>query len=472
MSSRSFPFTPGSAPFWDAYLHSLDSVKHSFAIPGHKGRIDVLGPMARWDRPISLSNRRDIPSFGLLSDAEAAAAQLWGATHCRFSVNGSSAANQAAVAAVAGPGDHVISSRAIHKSLLFGFIQAGVTPLWLPPSLDAYGLPGPTDPAMLSALLDRYQEVKAVFIGSPTYVGTFSDVGALAGICHERGVPLVIDAAWGGHFGFHPDLPPNPLSQGADIMVLSAHKTLPTLTQGAMIHMCGDRISRERLDRVFDATQTTSPAAAIAASMDAARAFLAEHGEETLGALLSAVTDAREFLSSIPAIDIPSGPTADPIKLIIRGKAGFSGLALEERLNALGLEVETADHSTLIPQITMADTPDDIARLTRSISASVGECTGHKSLAAPQIWSVTPVQRMPPREAFYAAHVSVPRDAAIGQISGELISPYPPGIPILAPGEEITHQALDALDAAASAGIRIAYATDPTLANLVVVLPD
>jgi arginine decarboxylase len=473
VSHRHFPFEPGSAPFWDAYVRSMETVKHSFAIPGHKRRADVLGGVAAWDRPISLSSRTDIPSLSLLRNAESAAAALWGADHCRFSVNGSSAANQAAVSAVAGPGDRVIASRAIHKSLLFGFIQAGVSPIWLPSSVEPDGSPSPVKASDVERLLGESEQVKAVFLGSPTYVGIFSDIAEIAAVCHSESVPLVVDAAWGGHFGFHPHLPPNPLAAGADIVVLSAHKTLPALTQGAMIFLRGGRVSRARFDRVFDSTQTTSPSAATIASMDAARAFLSQHGEEAIGDSLAAVASARADLNSIQTLEVPAGPNLDPMKLIIRGRGGFDGVALEAALSRLGFEVEAADRSIIIPQITLVDSQKDIEALARAIVISLRECRGGDSaISAPPIWSVTPVQRISPRRAFYAQLETVPREAAVGRISGELISPYPPGIPVLAPGEEITVDALDALDAAARAGIRIAYASDESLNTLVVVADE
>lgn len=471
---ESVPFTPQDAPFWAAYYSDLANLTKSYAIPGHKTRRELVGDVVVGDRPVSLANRTDVPSFALMRVAENLAAAAWSADHCRFSVNGSSAANQAAICSIAGPGDTVIAARALHKSLLFGLIYAGVTPVWLTTHTDHSGFPAPISPEDVRETIARTPQAKAVIIGSPSYVGVLSDVEAIADICHAAGLPLVVDSAWGGHFGFHPNLPRGPIASGADIAIISAHKTLPTLTQGALLLARQGRIDMPRLNRCFDGSQTTSPSAAIIASIDGARAYMQTIGQNRLSDLISSVAAARVRLARHPLLDVVSGEHIDPLKLVVTTLSPLEGSAIERGLNLIGLEVEMADRFTLIPQITVADSPDEIYSLVEAITSLADRVatSGTAPLAdAPSasLWGISPVARMTPRDAFFSKMTPVSADKSIGRISGELVAPYPPGIPVLAPGEEITEQVLLSLEDAKRRGVTIAYAADPTLSTFLVV---
>ena len=311
----------------------------------------------------------------------------------------------------------------------------------------------------------------AVLLGDPSYVGTVGDVGALADAAHTHGVPLIVDAAWSAHFGFHPDLPRHPLQLGADAMVVSAHKSLPAWSQAAVVFVQGNRIDRARFDAGVEATHTTSPAGAILASIDAARALLELDGESLLGQALSAVHTARERLSGVDGLVFLDGPGTDPLKLtLVLPGTGADGIAIENDLLAAGLPVEAAERDTIVAQVTLADTAESIGRLTDALIASIAR---HRGKARPVVggaaYLIAPVTVMPPRTAFFAPSDTVALRDAIGRVSVELVAPYPPGIPILAPGEEVTSAVLDALSKARSDGVRIAYAADPSLGTLRVV---
>ena len=199
-------------------------------------------------------------SRGVLAEAESRAARLWGADVCRFSVGGATHANQAVALALGGDGDKVVVSRTLHRSVLLGLVLAGLTPVWVRPDVDpATGLPLGVAPATVARALDEHPDARAVLVGDPSYVGTVGDVAGLAEAAHAHGVPLVVDAAWAAHFGFHPDLPPHALQAGADAMVVSAHKTLPAWSQAALVLARTARIDAARLDAGVEATATTSP---------------------------------------------------------------------------------------------------------------------------------------------------------------------------------------------------------------------
>ena len=465
----------GDAPLLDAWLRFHEQAPTPFTIPGHKHRQDLVGDVVAGDVPLYGGLDTVKLSAGVLLDAEHRAARLWGADVCRFSVGGSTHANQAVALALGGEGDQVLVGRTLHRSMLLGLVLAGLEPVWLQPDLDpATGLPVGVSPAAVEEGFLRAPDAVAVLVGDPSYVGTVGDVAGLAEVAHRHGRPLVVDAAWAAHFGFHPALPRHALALGADVLVTSAHKTLPAWSQAAYLLARTERIDPARLDAAVEATHTTSPAGAILASADAARAPLARDGAELLGALVERVAAARRALCAVPGLGVLTGPRVDPAKLtLLLGGTGADGIALERDLVAAGLPVEMADRDTLVALVTLADDDVGLGRLVAALTAAVEQHRGEPRPAVPAAaWSVNPIVVTSPRAAFFALHEAVSVEAAIGRTSAELVAPYPPGIPVLAPGERVTAAAVDALRAALAHGTRVAYAADPSLATLRVVRAD
>ncbi|GAB6898656.1 aminotransferase class I/II-fold pyridoxal phosphate-dependent enzyme [Kineosporia succinea] len=467
------------APLFAAWLRMTADVTAGrtrfFSIPGHKQNHRLVGPLVDGDLPLYAGLEAPGP-LALLTDAEQRAARAWGVDWCRFSVGGSTHANQAVALAVGRPGDTVIVSRTLHRSMLSGLILAGLRPVWVYPELDEqHGLPGGVPPAAVAEALHRHPEAKAVLVGDPSYVGTSGDLEGLADAAHAAGVPLVVDGAWAAHFGFRPDYPQHALARGADALVISAHKTLPAMNQAALLLARttreGGLLDPARLERGFETGHTTSPSGAVLASIDASRALLQHHGERLLGDLLGLRRRAAEKLRSVSGLEVPTGPAADPAKLVIRlPGTGASGLRVDQRLRAAGFTIEMADRDTLIPMLTMADDVVAVDALVTSIVAAVEAERGPaRPISRSPAWSTVPVTGMAPREAFFATHESVDATAAVGRVSGELVAPYPPGVPVLAPGEMITAETVDELRRIAKEGGRIAYAADPSLRTFQVV---
>lgn len=460
------------APLLDAWLRFVESPPTAFTIPGHKHRRDLVGDVVAGDVPLYAGLDTMRLENGVLGRAERLAAELWGADLCRFSCGGSTHANQALALALGGDGDTVVVSRTLHRSMFLGLVLAGLRPVWVRPEIDPVtALPLGVDPQALRLALARHPQTRAVLIGDPSYVGTVGDVSGLAREAHAAGVPLVVDAAWAAHFGFHPVLPSHALAAGADAMVLSAHKTLPAWSQGAMVLTRGGRIDAARLDAGVEATATTSPSGAILASIDAARALLARDGEALLGTALAAVRDARARLGTVEGLVVLDGPAMDPLKLTVGlAGTGADGLAVEADLTARGITVEAAERDLVVAVVTLADDEESVGALTDALVVSVQRRRGApRAVAVPVSYGIEPMQALSPREAFFAGHDTVPRASAVGRVSAELVAPYPPGIPVLAPGELVTEEALEALSEARAAGLRIAYAADPGLRTLRVV---
>ncbi len=462
------------APLLDAWLRFHERRPVPFTIPGHKQRHDLVGDVVAGDVPLYAGLDTMRLDHGVLAAAQSRAARLWGADVCRFSVGGATHANQAIALALGDDGDQVVVSRTLHRSMLLGLVLAGLTPIWVRPETDPRtGLPLGVATTTVSRALESHPEARAVIVGDPSYVGTVGDIAGLAEIAHAHDVPLVVDAAWAAHFGFHPDLPAHAMTLGADAMIVSAHKTLPAWSQAAFVLARTDRIDLARLDAGVEATATTSPAGAILASIDAARALLEQEGDALLGTALAAVRSAKERLAEVDGLVILDGEGTDPLKLtLMLNGTGAHGVQVEDDLLAAGLPVEAAERDTLVAVVSIADTDASLSALTEELVSSIERHRGAPRPVVPAAtYAVEPSQVMSPRRAFFATAEAVPAAAAVGRVSVELVAPYPPGIPVLAPGEEITPATLAALEAARTAGVRLAYAADPSVRTLRVARP-
>jgi len=467
----------GDAPLLDGWLRATALAREGqlipMAVPGHKQRQDLTGAVNVGDAPlyggVDAIKHADVPR----AEAERKAAALWGADWCRFSVAGSTHGNQALALAIGSPGREIIVTRILHRSLLLGLVLAGLRPVWVRPEVDlSTGLPAAVAVPTVRAALREHPDACAVFLGEPSYVGTIGDLAGNAAAAHEAGVPLLVDAAWAAHLGFHPDLPPHAIAAGADGMVTSAHKALPAYSQGALVLARTERLNAARLDRAFEATHTTSPAGSIMASIDAARALLAQDGEELCGRLLTLISMARKRLRQVPGVGVLDGPGVEPTKLVVLiAGTGAYGYTIENDLVAAGMPVESADRDTIVPIITLADDEGSVDAFLDVLIASIERHrTTPRQPGVAASWTVTPEVVMSPRDAFFADNETVDADAAVGRVSAELIAPYPPGVPVLAPGELITAEALDSLREIKADGGRIAYAADPSLATLQVIV--
>lgn len=477
------------APLLDALLDARRRDLVAFSAPGHKGGpgadpllvgmvgADVFASDV-WLNTADLAKRS--------REAETLAAEAWRAEHSHFLVNGSSSGNHAFLLATLRPGDEVIVGRDIHTSFLTGLILSGARPVYVTPRFHperdvSLGVAA----GDVAAALDAHPAARLVALVSPNYFGIAADLPAIADAAHARGVPVYVDEAWGAHFAFHPALPPSAMDSGADAAVTSVHKLLGSLSQGALLMLRGGRIDAGRVSCAVSMTQTTSPLLPLLASIDASRRQMALSGRSMLDQALELSASARRRLAALPGIDLLDGRElgvgqVDPTRLVIdvRG-TGLSGYQVERLLRErFDIIPEMSDPTSVVCLVTIGDSPVSIDRLVEAFGRVVAgrqarqpRHRGNGSGALGEI--IAPgLLVLSPRDAYHAPSRAVPLAEAAGEIAAELVVPYPPGIPLLAPGERIGQDKVEWLTAGLAAGMSVRCASDRSLATIRVVAGD
>ena len=465
-----------SAPLLDAYLNYFERARTAFTIPGHKQkahRLDEgLGAVVDSDTPLYGGLDEIKLTQGTLKKAEALAASLWGADYARFSTGGSTHANQAIILALGKPGDKVALSRTAHRSVLSALVLTGLEPIWLTPEIDAAtGVPIGIPVSELDRVI--LHKPIALLLTEPGYLGTLSDLAVLIAKAHAHSIPVIIDAAWGAHFGFNAALPAHALQLGADALITSVHKALPGYSASALLLAQGKLLNLARIEQSFETTHTTSPAGAPLASIDGCRALLQTQGDELTENLVALVNSFKESVQKhfdsaifLNATDFPVG-RFDPAKIVLRANMlGISGVDVERELEKANIRVEMADQDTIVFLATLADNAQDFKELADVLLPILEKLkSAPRQTQTALSWSVVPQVGMSIRDAYFADTENVAAGDANGRISADLIAPYPPGVAVVAPGEILTEQILVGLAASQKAGVRIAYASDPTLAT-------
>ncbi len=468
-----------NAPLVSAWRRARERRDRPLQIPGHKNRYgypgaalgsDLLAPLIRDDIPMQGGADDNAYSGKFLDQAEALWARSVGADHARFLVGGSSQGNISALTAVGGPGVPVAVDRTSHRSALAGLVISGSVPHWIYPEIHpVFGLPMGV-PA--SAIRDLASTIQSVFVTAPSYVGTIADVRALADACHAQGRVLVVDQAWGAHLGFMPGR--GAIELGADVVTTSVHKALMGYSQTAVVAVAGDRISAARLDRAVDLVATTSPSGTLLASIDATREVMDTLGHQALDQAISLVTRLRGQLRRVPGLVVVDeaeiGVGYDPLKMTLwLPRTGVSGVRLAADLWERGHGVESADLDSIVITMSILDEPDFFEEVGDLLVHLIERQRGLARQPAPAaVWQVLPEVVMTPRDAFYAPRRRVPMEDAVGEVSAEQFCPYPPGVPLVAPGERVTAEVVANIREAGRSA-RIAYCSDPTLQTIEIV---
>ncbi|MGD1907748.1 MAG: aminotransferase class I/II-fold pyridoxal phosphate-dependent enzyme [Leptolyngbyaceae cyanobacterium] len=485
-------------PLLSALANAARSQHIALHTPGHKsGRgaspalIDLVGLAAlKADLPEIPGLDNLFAPEGPIRTAQALAADAFGAEKTWFLANGSTSGIEAAILATCGPGDRVLIPRNVHQSVLSGLVLSGAVPIYLNPTYSAdWDLAlGVTSEAIEAALV-AFPQIKAVVVVSPTYEGICSDIAAIAAVVHRYDAVLLVDEAHGPHLHFHPDLPEDAIAAGTDLAVQSTHKVLSAFTQAAMVHVQGKRINRDRLRRALAMTQSSSPNYLLLASLDAARQQMATGGKALLSQTLDWVMELRARHSTLTPIR-----TLEPDDIAVKGAAnpkqfsldltrftvdvaplGITGFTADEYLHQLGVTVELPTLTHLTSIFTLGNTAADGEQLLAALRTLVEqaytlESFCHKRMARlKQPFPRLSQPPMTPREAFFAPQGTVPTSSAEDYLRPVALCPYPPGIPVVLPGEVITAEAISHLQAVHQAGGVITGIADRTLATLQVV---
>jgi arginine decarboxylase len=412
-----------------------------------------------------------------IKEAQELAAEAYGADRTFFLINGSTSGNQCMMMTAVDPGDKIAVPRNSHKSMLGGLVISGAVPVYMQPEVDeSLHMDHCVTPRTVARTLEQHPDVVAVYLVSPTYYGVAADVAEIARIVHEAGKLLLVDEAWGPHFHFHPDLPLSATAAGADLSINSTHKMLSAFSQCAMLHQIGERVRVDRLQAVVKMFLSTSPNLPMVASLDVARRQMAVQGRELLDRTIALARAARERINGIDGLycfgdELKGRPGifgVDPTKVAVTVRGlGYTGYEVSEILRRrYNIQVELADLFNVVALFTIGTTEQAAERFVSALeelahderpldmfarSGILEQRFNRGNYRLPKI----PPMRMSPRDAFLAPTELVPFMKSKGRVCAETIAPYPPGIPVVAPGEEITERALRYLRLELKAGVRI-----------------
>ena len=480
------------APILDGLVEYRKSNRYGYTPPGHRhGRgaddrvLAVLGHEPFRDDVLmsgGLDDRRTSNKY--LKRAEDLMAEAVGADVAFFSTCGSSLSVKAAMMAVAGGDDSLLVARDSHKSVVAGLVFSGVQARWITPQWDAERhFSHPPSPQNYADAWARYPDAAGALVVSPSPYGTCTDLEGIAKVCHEHGKPLIVDEAWGAHLPFHEDLPTWAMDAGADVCVVSVHKMGAGFEQGSVFHMQGDLVDKDRLSACADLLMTTSPNVMVYAALDGWRRQMVEHGRELLGSALELVDGLRDDIELIPDVEV-----LDDELLGVEASHDLDRLQILMDLSGTGTSgYQAADWLRKHKQVDLG--MSDHRRLLATMSFADDKATGERLLDALWAWRKAandfeppPPIRLPspkeielesiqlPREAFFGDVEAVPAEKASGRISAEQITPYPPGIPAVVPGERLNDAVIDYLRSGLDAGMNVPDAADTSLKTFKVVV--
>lgn len=473
----------------DEFLDLFEQLKiygqsdiYPFHMPGHKRNQEFLDfghaiemDITEIDGFDNLHHPQD-----MLLKAQKRAAEIYGAAESRFLVNGSSAGLIAAILGCCSRGGRMLVARSCHKSVYHALEMGCVRPIYLyPPLHEALGIYQSIEVETVEEALNKYSDIQAVIITSPTYEGVVSDIAAIAEVVHRHQIPLIVDEAHGAHFGFDVAFPQTAVRLGADIVIQSVHKTLPSLTQTALMHLNGSLINRQRVLKFYLYLQTTSPSYLLMASIDRCMTLLARDGKKLFDnyrQLLTQFLNQCRRLQQICVLrqeDLDSGKVYgfDMSKIVIYLKPGKAcgKWLFDLLLNKYHIQLEMASVGYCLAMTSICDTAEGFERLYRALS----EIDAMDMMPLSKFPSLPVESRLfepeiAPGNADGMAEVKVAIGESKGHLCAEYAYVYPPGIPFLAPGERITESHLQKIQSYLAAGLAIEGMRDETLKTMYV----
>ncbi len=476
-------------PLFDAIIRYANDNKVSFHTPGHKHGKGIPKAFRSYVGEnvfkLDLSVMSEVDSLhepnSVIKEAQILAAKANGADYSFFLVNGTTGGNQAMILSTCDPGDKIIIPRNAHKSVISAVILADAEPIYIMPKIDE------TSDLILNLTAEQVDEAcrqhpdaKAVLVTSPTYFGLTADLEAIAEVVHQHDKILLVDEAHGGHFHFHPTFPKSAMDSGADMCVQSTHKHLSALSQGSMLHVKGVRVDILRLKTTLQMLQTTSPSYVILGSLDVSRHQMVHEGEKLLNEIIQLCEKTRSAINQITGLScltrdqvrkIP-GLDLDVTKLTISTKGlPCVGYDMAKILNSeYGIQTELSDFQSVLLFVSIGNVPKDLKRFIAALRKIVVDYKDmfmnqkkRKRVVFPHF---VPKKEVNPREALTKLTRKIPFKRSVGKICAEIVCPYPPGVPVLCPGEVITQEIYSYLMNLLDSGARINGQSDGQLQTI------
>lgn len=475
----------GKAPIYEALQKYKSMRVVPFDVPGHKqgrGNPELTEFLGSKCLSVDVNSMKPLDNLvhpvSVIKEAEELAADAFGAKHAFFMVNGTTSAVQAMIMSVCKQGDKIIMPRNVHRSAINALIISGAIPVYVNPGLDkklgiSLGMPIEE----VKKAIAENPEAKAILVNNPTYYGICSDLRTITELAHRHNMYVLVDEAHGTHFYFGENMPVNAMAAGADLAAVSMHKTGGSLTQSSFL-IINDRMSVGHVRQTINLTQTTSGSYLLLSSLDLSRRNLALKGKQIFEKVSFLANYAREEVNKIGGYyafskELINGDSVfdfDPTKLsIYTREIGLAGIEVYDILrDDYGIQIEFGDIGNILAIISVGDRALALERLVSSLSEIKRLYMKDKTGMLDHEY-INPEVVMAPQQAFYSEQRSVAIQDSKGYVSGEFVMAYPPGIPILAPGERITQEIMDYITYAKAKGSSLTGTEDMAIENIRVV---
>ena len=473
------------APIYEALVKLRKKRIVPFDVPGHKrgrGNPELVELLGEKCVGIDVNSMKPLDNLGhpisIIRDAEELASDAFGAAHAFLMIGGTTSSVQTMILSTCKAGDKIILPRNVHKSAINALVLCGAIPIYIEMSVDPkIGIALGLENNRVEQAIKEHPDAKAILINNPTYYGICSDLRGLTDMAHEAGMLVLVDEAHGAHLHFTDKLPLSAMDAGADMAAVSMHKSGGSLTQSSIL-LIGEQMNPEYVRQIINLTQSTSASYLLMASLDISRRNLALRGKESFEKVIELSEYARREINAIGGyyayskelIDGVSVCDFDVTKLSVYTQGiGLTGIEVYDLLrDEYDIQIEFGDIGNILAYISIGDRIQDIERLVGAL-ADIKRLYSRdgKDLIAGEY--IQPELVLSPQEAFYSERKSLSLDESVGQVCGEFVMCYPPGIPILAPGERITREIVDYIQFAKERGCSLQGTEDPEVNHINVI---
>jgi len=468
-------------PLFEALIKYREKKTVPFDVPGHKkgvGLPEFREYVGSTILELDVNSMKPLDNIsnpvGVIKEAESLMAKAYSADEAFFLVNGTSSGVQSMIMSVCQPGEYIILPRNAHKSAINGLILSGAIPIYVEPEIhEQLGMSMGVSTSKMEKAIKENPHAKGVFVINPTYYGATSDLKQIINIAHSSGMAVLVDEAHGAHFAFHHELPWCGARLGADLVAVSMHKTGGSLTQSSVLLLNEGIIDRNKVKSILNLTQTTSASYLLMSSLDVARKMLVTKGEEIFTNILKLSRNARNRINQIPGVyafgeelvDAGDMYGFDETKLgIYVADLGYTGFDIYEMLrDDYNIQVEFGDTYNILAIISVGDTTQSLDALINAIEDIALNRRKEHGFHMENIYLKNPKVMVSPRDAYYAPKKLVLLEDSEGKVSGESVMTYPPGIPIVAPGEQISKKIIEYIRFLSGTNSMLTDTEDPTV---------